>query len=279
MKKKCFKLINLILITFLFLWGTAKGDSKTMAGKKNYSNSNQSILNFFILSGSTSKSKILDNIKEDEIEIKSITQTFNKENVINQLNKFFDHKIDNIKFESSIQTVLPVTPENLDKINLVKDEFLIKFSIGDKPIVNLPIEAKITFFNRKKSTKYEKDFSIEKGNSLIGILKINNRILLAVVVNKEKTIMDNNKIYKGKNFTIYTSTNFESIDGVQGEEIVFKNARAVIHSEDGDMELNAEKIIYQSKMKRLIGENATVKFPDSNIRAGGKRIEIYVEKK
>lgn len=279
MKKKYFKLVNFIFITFLFLWGTAKGDSKTMTGKKNNSNSNQSILNFFILSGTTAKTKISNHINESELEIKSIMGTFNKENIINQLKKFFDHKIDNIKIESSIQTILPVMPENLDKINLVKDEFLIKFSIVDKPIVESPIKGKITFFNRKKNTKHHEDFSIEKGNSLIGVLKSNSKILLAVVVHMEKTIMDSNKIYKGKNFTIYTNKNFECIDEVHGDEIIFKNARAVIHSEEGDMELTAENIIYQPKMKRLIAENATVKFPDNNIRAGGKRIEIYVEKK
>ena len=252
--------------------------NKTMTGKKSDSNSKQSILNFFILSGTTVKTKILNDFKENEIEIKSIMETFNKENVINKLIKFFDHKIDNIKFESSIQTVLPVMPEILDKINLVKDEFLIKFSIVDKPIAKSSINGKITFFDRKNKIKHQKDFKIENSNSIIGTLKTKSTILLAVVVLTEKTKIDSNTIYKGKNFTIYANKNLESIDEVTGDEIVFKNARAVIHSEEGYIELTAENIIYQKKMKRLIAENATVKFPDSNIMAGGKRIEIYVEK-
>ena len=278
MKKKCFKLVNFMFITLLFFWGTAIGDSKTMTGKKSDSNSKQLILNFFILSGTTVKTKILNDFKENEIEIKSIMETFNKENVINKLIKFFDHKIDNIKFESSIQTVLPVMPEILDKINLVKDEFLIKFSIVDKPIAKSSINGKITFFDRKNKIKHQKDFKIENSNSIIGTLKTKSTILLAVVVLTEKTKIDSNTIYKGKNFTIYANKNLESIDEVTGDEIVFKNARAVIHSEEGYIELTAENIIYQKKMKRLIAENATVKFPDSNIMAGGKRIEIYVEK-
>jgi hypothetical protein len=264
MKRKSIKIMILLFLGIFIIQAGVMGMKQEPESKTK--------LHLSIFSGKISGNEAPNEIFEDEISIRNLPAPQQDQALADQIGTIFKNGITDLKLESQGEYREP-SNDNLDKINWLANDFLLKFSLENEIPREKALKGKLLLFNLRRKKEYSSDFSLEPGKGLLAAIK-NKETVLMVTMQLNEIEEAYNTIYKTDRFTIYSKDESWSDLRLSAEDIVFTGSKAVIPAGDCRIILEGEQIVYSKELNRLTAINGVI--TDCNGKKTGKKKRIEV---
>ncbi|MGD2090283.1 MAG: hypothetical protein PVH61_29170 [Candidatus Aminicenantes bacterium] len=267
MRIKSFKIIALLISAVLLLHHSANGIKKEPEKKTK--------LQISIFTGELIGNKRGNGISENEISTGNLPILKQDYALEDQIKKIFKNDIIVLKLESQAEYQEPFE-YIFDKTNWLAGDFLIKFSFEKRPISKPMVNGNISLFNTRKKVEYSRDFSLGIGKGILASIR-NKETLLILTLQLTEIKETYNTIYNAGKFTAYSRDESWSDMRLNADEIIFKEAKAIIPTESCKLILVGEQIIFSKKSNLLTGINANIIDCNGMKSLKKKRIEVSLE--
>ncbi|NIM79120.1 MAG: hypothetical protein GTO45_09895 [Candidatus Aminicenantes bacterium] len=187
-------------------------------------------------------------------------------------------KIKNIKLESNGKFG-KFSKEWLEKTLWSANDFLIKLTVEEEQECPSSLKGKISFYNTRKNVDYACDFQFVdvNENTLLWYIRDKKKLVLLALQGEETGEIYHTESRFGK-FTVYSLDMNWTPERLSADKILFNKAKAVIHTEKGDLVLRGEKILYSKKDNLLTGYSATIIDLPGKKHGKNNTINVFLEK-
>ncbi len=244
---------------------------------------------FILLQGETVMNKNDTGIKVEffsaaapDSSIKGITDekiaTFNMEmekmmpgTLVDAIPLFFENKIEKLQSQAACDNIFFL--KNMNSARWMIFDYLIKLSVkespGNKTIVNLE------FLDMPGDRTITRDVDIAKDKTTLAVLKKKDKaVILAFYA--PGAIGHYNSEFRFADFILYSENQTWNFTGLEKPEVVFPRAKAVLTRLNPHIALLGEKITYDKKNNRLIGEKAKIIDTNGKQLGAGDKIIILI---